>query len=225
MSVILSAAFLLGAFWALSSLGTLTYSPRFHKPRYVAFSFVLYTLLATVLVSTGYLVFVYAYATRLPKSAAEIAIGCAFVSFITFVLATTHYAVLRQYRDYSSKKQLIDEVLDTAESITTCERDVLPRKVRTLDAKLQELERCLQKESASEVEKLRTSISEWRSELIRATDSGVRKMIDDTTSYGEGDVVDTDPHWEEKRKNFEHIHNDLHNMRESALRKLDPRHD
>lgn len=224
VAAMLSAVFLVGAFWAVSSLGTLTYSPRFHRPRHVAVSFVLYIVLAAVLVALGYLMFVYTYAEQMPRTPAELAIGGLFVSFIAFTLAATHFGILRTECDFRAKQQLIFEVLDTVDAAASCDRDELPGQVRTLESKLEELEQCLQEEPIPECGELQSGIAEWRSSLTDATVSGARKMVEESVSYGEHEVVDTDPHWSDKRRDFRHIYNDLYNMRDSALYKLIPKY-
>lgn len=220
VAAVLSAVFLVGAFWAVSSLGTLTYSPRFHRPRHVAISFVLYVIVAAVLVSLGYLVFVYTYAEQMPRTRPELAIGGLLVSFIAFTLAATHYGIVRRECDFRAKQQLISEVLDTMDAAATCDRDKLPEYVRTLGSTLKELEQHLQEEPMPECSELQSVVAEWRSSLTDATVSGAQKMMDESVLYGEHEVVDTDPHWSDKRTDFRHIHNDLHDMRDSALHKL-----
>lgn len=224
VAAILSALFLIGGFWVVSSLGTLTYSPRFHRPRHVAVSFVLYVILAAVLVSLGYLVFVYTYAGATPKNWAEFAVGGVFVSFIAFTLAATHYGIVRRECDFRGKQRLISEVLDTVKAAAVCDREDVPEHVRTLNSRLMELEQCLREEPLPECSELSSSITEWRSALSDATVSGARKMVEESVAYGEHDVVDTDPHWSDKRTNFKHTYNDLHDMRDSALHKLIPRY-
>lgn len=225
VAAMLSAVFLMGAFWAVSSLGTLTYSPRFHRPRHITVSFALYVVLTAVLVALGYLVFVYTYAEKMPRTSAELAIGGLFVSFIAFTLAATHYGIVRRECDFRAKQQLISEVLDTVDAAATCDRGELPVHVRTLDSKLEELEQCLREEPLSECGELRSRVAEWRSSLTDATVSGARKMVEKSVTYGEHDVLDTDTHWSDKRTDFRHLHNDLHDMRDSALHKLIPRYE
>lgn len=224
VAAILSIFFLLGAFWAVSSLGTLTYSPRFHRPSHLAVSFLLYVGLAAVLVSLGYLIFVYTYVGAMPRNRTEFAVGGVFVSFIAFTLAATHYGIVRRECDFRAKQRLISEVLNTVKMTAVCNREDVPSHVRTLDSQLEELEQCLQEEPLPECDELRSSIEEWRSTLSGATVSGARKMVEESVAYGEHDVIDTDPHWSNKRTNFRHIYNDLYVMRDSAVHKLLPRY-
>lgn len=223
-SVGLGLLFISGTVWALSSLGTLTYCPRFHQPRSIVISFLLYVLVALVLVSFGYTVFIFTVVERVPATVAEVAVGGVFVSFVAFTLAAAHYGAVRREQNSRTKRRLIDDVLDGVESVNRCDRDAVSGHVESLCSSLQEIEQRLRDEPLEGCDELRESVEEWRTELDEATDSGVRKMIDETVVFDDEDVIDSDPYWEAKRTEFRQIHNDLHVMRDSALHKLDPRH-
>lgn len=225
VSLGLILAFGLGVFWALSSIGTLTYCPRFHQPRHIAISFLLYMILAALLVLFGYLVFVFTVVQRMPNTTAEFAVGGVFVSFVAFLLAAAQYGLVWREQDYRRKQQLVDDVLEAVQAISRCDRDEVSSHVQALGSSLQEVEQHLRDEPFAECEELRESVDEWRIELREATDSGARKMVDESVVFADREVVDSDPYWEGKRQEFEQIHNDLYVMSGSALHKLDPRHD
>lgn len=224
-SIGLGLFFACGTVWAISSLGTLTYCTRFHYPRSVVISFLLYVLVAIVLVLFGYVVFIFAVVERMPSTIAELAIGGVFVSFVAFTLAAAHYGGVRREQNPRTKQQLIEDVLDTVEAINNCDRDEVSDHVRSLRDSLQEVEQCLRDEPVKECDELRKSVQAWQIELGEATDSGARKMIDGSAMVDKSEVGNLDPYWETKRAEFRHIHNDLRVMRDSALHKLDPRHD
>jgi len=224
VAAVLSTAFLIGAFWALSSVGSLTYSPQFHRPRHIAVSFLLYVLLATLLVTIGYLIFIYTFAERFPKTLAELAVGVVFVSFVAFALAGAHYGGVRREQDPQRKRQTIDDFVEAVEAVSSCDRSEVSGHVDALCASLQELEQCLRDEPVAECDELRETVAQWRREFGEATDSGARKLVDASVVGESGAVVDLDPYWEAKRTEFRQFHNDLHVMRDSALHKLDPRH-
>lgn len=224
VSLGLILVFNLGVFWALSSIGTLTYSLRFHQPRHIAISFLFYIVLATLLVLFGYLIFVFLGVWRMPDSTAEFAIGGVFASVVAFLLAAAQYSWIWREQDHRRKQQLIDDVFEAVEAIGRCDRDEVSTHVHALCSSLLEIEQHLRGEPFAECEELRETVEEWRIELRKATDSGARKMVEESVVFADREVVDSDPYWEGKRREFEQIHNDLHMMRDSALQKLDPRY-
>jgi len=224
VSLGLILVFGLCVFWALSSIGTLTYSPRFHQPEHIVISFLLYIVLAALLVLFAYLVSVFTVVQRMPDTAAEFAVGGVFVSFVAFLLAAAQYGWIWREQDHRRKQQLVVDVLEAVEAIGRCDRDEVSSHVQTLCFSLQEIEQHLRDEPLAECEELRESVEEWRTELREATDSGARKMVEESVVFADQEVVDSDPYWESKRKEFEQVHNDLHMMRDSALYKLDPRY-
>jgi len=223
LSLGLTLVFCFGVLWALSSIGTLTYSPRFHQPQHIAISFLLYIVLAALLVLFGYLVFVFSVVQRMPNTVTEFAVGAVLVSFVAFLLAAAQYSWVWRGQHHRRKQQLVDDVLETAEAIGRCDRDEVSSHVEALCSALQEFEEHLRDEPFAECDHLRESVEEWRIELKEATDSGARKMIKESVVFADREVVDSDPYWVKKRQEFEQIHNDLHTMRDSALHKLDPR--
>jgi len=223
-SVGLGLIFACGTVWALSSLGTLTYCPRFHQPRAIVISLVLYVLVALVLVAFGYAVFIFTVVGRVPATAAELAVGGVFVSFVAFALAAAHYGGVRREQDPRRKKQVIDDFVEAVEAVSSCDRSEISDHTDSLCASLQELEQCLRDEPVAECDELRETVAQWRREFGEATDSGARKLVDASVVGESGAVVDLDPYWEAKRTKFRQFHNDLHVMRDSALHKLDPRH-
>lgn len=222
-AVVLTIVFLVGAGWAVSSAGYTTYSPRFHRPAVVLGCFCLYLLVAVVLVGFAYLLLVYPYVTRPLSTNTAIAVGGVFAALFALFLGGTHYGVLRRVNDVQRKQQLIERFLRLSDDLQSCDQSEAEAIGDELLATGREIEQELREEAAIGCDAFREELGEWLDDFHGRTPAGYQKMVGGTAGPAEPPSdVDPDQYWEKKHDHFRRVHDVLHTMRYSAIRKVRP---
>lgn len=223
--VILLNIFVLSSFllyYMLSMLGFMTFSPRFHRPRKIFFSLILYQVISLVL---GLIIFI--GITQKPKypngkDSIGFLFGLNLGLIYVILLAYTHINAIKFFTniDPDEKKQLINNFLDLSTKLNKCDYNEVEEIGDNLIEVMNKISGKLSSETTEDTKYLHNKINDCLNDFENSSPGNYKKIIcnvSETYNNCNKKNLNMSSYWKEKNKRFKKIYCNLKLLNNSAF--------